>query len=108
MLIRIEQVRKATATLDSLLWSKHIALTAENRMFNTAVESVLCYGCELWTVRWRLKKKLLSTEMGVWRREARTYEIWKVRTEVIREELGIRQTVLERQDNNLSNGVHVA
>jgi hypothetical protein len=36
-------------------------------------------------VDYRLKKKLLSTEMDFWRRAARTSRILKVRNELIRE-----------------------
>jgi hypothetical protein len=43
------------------------------------VESILGYGCEIWTVDYRLKKKLLSTETDFWRRAAKTSTILKVR-----------------------------
>jgi hypothetical protein len=47
------------------------------------VESILSYGCEIWTVDYRLKEKLLNTESDFWRRAARTSRILKVRIEVI-------------------------
>jgi hypothetical protein len=49
------------------------------------VESILRYCCEIWILDFRLKKKLLSTEMDFWRTAARTSKILKVRNEVIRE-----------------------
>jgi hypothetical protein len=49
------------------------------------VESILSYGCETWTVDYRGKKKLLSTEMDFWRRAERASRILKVKNEVIRE-----------------------
>jgi hypothetical protein len=49
------------------------------------VESILSYGCELWTLDYRLKKKLLSTKIDFWRRAARTSRILKARNEVTRE-----------------------
>jgi hypothetical protein len=83
VLNRIEQARKGTRTLNSLLWSKHILLNTKKRIFYTVVESILSYGCEIWTVDYRLEK-LLSTEMKFWRSTARTSTILKVRNEVIR------------------------
>jgi hypothetical protein len=49
------------------------------------IESILSYGCDIWTVNYRLKKKLLSTEMDFWRISARRPRILKVSKEVIRE-----------------------
>jgi hypothetical protein len=84
---QIEQARKATGTLHSLLWSKHISLNTKKRIFYTVEESVLIYGCEIWTLyyTYRLNKKLLRTETDFWRRAARTSSILKVRNEIIRE-----------------------
>jgi hypothetical protein len=44
--------------------------------------------CEILTVDYRFKKKLLSTEMDFWRSPARTSKTLKVRNEVIREQNG--------------------
>jgi hypothetical protein len=55
LLKRIEKARKATI--------KHISLNTKKIIFYTVVESILSYGCEIRTVDYRLKKKLLSTEM---------------------------------------------
>jgi hypothetical protein len=44
-------------------------------------------------VNYGLKKKLLSIEMDFWRRAARTSRILKVRNEVIRERMGVTQTI---------------
>jgi hypothetical protein len=42
---------------------------------------LLSYGCDIWTVNYRLKKRLLSEEMDFRRRAARTYEILKARND---------------------------
>jgi hypothetical protein len=83
VLNRTEQARKATRTLNSLFWSKNISLNTNKIIFYTVVESILSFGCEIWTVDYRLKEKLLSTETDFWRRAARTSRILKVRIEVI-------------------------
>jgi F0F1-type ATP synthase delta subunit len=85
MLNRNEQARKATITLNNLLWSKHISLNTKKKIFFTVVKSILSYSCELWTVDYRLKKKQLSTGMDFWRTAARTSTILRVRNEVIRD-----------------------
>ena len=63
------------------------------------LENILSYDCEILTVDYRLKKKLLSTEVYVWRRAARTSKILNARDEVIREKVGITETILERLKN---------
>jgi hypothetical protein len=50
-----------------------------SRKDQTEVENILKYGCDIWTVYYRLKKKLLSTEMDFYRRAARTPKILSVR-----------------------------
>jgi hypothetical protein len=63
------------------------------------VESILNYGCEIWTVDCRLKKKLLSTETDFWRIAAKTSRILKVRNEVCnyRKKMGVTQFWTERK-----------
>jgi hypothetical protein len=43
------------------------------------LESVLSYGCESLSVDYGLKKKLLRTIMGFWRRAARSSRILKLK-----------------------------
>jgi len=38
-------------------------------------ESILSYGCEVWTVDYGLNRKLLSIDMAFWRRAARRSKI---------------------------------
>lgn len=51
-------------------------------------------------VDYKLRNNLLSTEIDFWRRAPRTSRLLKVRNEVIREKMGVTQTVLERMENN--------
>jgi hypothetical protein len=44
VLNRVEEARKSTGTLNSLLCSKHISLNTEKRIFYAVVES----DCEIW------------------------------------------------------------
>jgi hypothetical protein len=47
-------------------------------------DSTLNYGWEMWTLLYKLQKKLYRTEMDIWRRAARTFRLLKVRNEGIR------------------------
>jgi len=49
----------------------------------------------------KVKEKLLSTETDFWKRGARTSWILTVRNEVIRGNMGITQTMLEKMENNM-------
>jgi len=52
------------------------------------IEGILRYGWEIWTLDYKCKEKLVSTEVDFWRRTARTSRILKVRNEVMREKMG--------------------
>jgi len=53
-------------------------------------------------VDYRLKKKLLRIVMEFWRRAARSYKILKLKkkNEIIRDKMGVTQTILHRLENN--------
>ena len=68
----------------NLLCSKYISVNTNKLIFYTVTESNLSYGWETWTLDCNLKKKVLSTKIDFWRRNARTSRLLKVRNEVIR------------------------
>jgi hypothetical protein len=47
------------------------------------IESILNYSWETWTVNYKLKKKILNTEIDYWRRAARTSRLLQGRNKVI-------------------------
>jgi hypothetical protein len=51
-------------------------------------------------VDYRLKKETLRTEMGFWRRAARSSKILKLKNEIIRDKMGVTLTIMERLENN--------
>ena len=63
VLNRIEQARTATRALNSLLCSKYFAVNTKKQIFFAMIESILSYGWEIWTLDYKLKKKLLHTEV---------------------------------------------
>jgi hypothetical protein len=54
-----------------------------------------------------IKEKILSTDMDYWRRAARTSRLLQGRNKVIRETVGVRQTITERMENMLKLYGHV-
>jgi len=69
-------------------------------IFCAVVEGILSYAWEICTVDYKLKNKLLSTEMDFWRRAPRTSRLLNVRNEVLREKMGVTQTILVRMENS--------
>jgi hypothetical protein len=72
------------------------------------------YGCEIWTVNYRLKKRLLSAEVDFRRRAAGTHEMLEVRNEVIRGKMGVNsvergtqyvEMVLTRFTHGITDGL---
>jgi len=101
VLNRIEQARTATRTLDSLLCSRYFALNTKERILFAVIESILSYGWEIWTLDYKLKKKLLGTEVEFWRKAAGTSRLLRARNEVIRDNVLVTLTVLKRLENSV-------
>ena len=101
MLNRIKQARKVTTALNSLLLSKDIVVNTKTTVFCTVTESILSYSWGMWTLVYKLKKKLFSTETDFGKRAARTSRQMKVRKEVIRERMQVTQTIVERVESNM-------
>ena len=59
------------------------------RIFCTVMESILNYVCEIWPLDYKLRRKLLITEIEVWRRVVRTFKMLKVINGVIREDVRV-------------------
>jgi hypothetical protein len=45
----------------------YISVNTKKLTFYTVIETISNYGWEIWTPDYKLKKKLLSTEMNFWR-----------------------------------------
>ena len=56
--------------LNSLWWDKNISLDTKKRLGKAIVESVACYGCEVWLLKTKEQRKLLALEMDYLRRSA--------------------------------------
>ena len=63
MLNRTEQTRKSPRAVNRLLWSKYISVNKKKGIFYAVIENILSYSWKIWTVDYKLKKIMLSTEM---------------------------------------------
>jgi hypothetical protein len=63
----------------------------EKCIYNTIIKSFTSYGCEVWQIKEKKRrKKLLALEMDFWHRSARTSRREKVRNEIIRGKMDIK------------------
>jgi hypothetical protein len=51
-----------------LWWDKNISLDTKHQLGKVMVESVACYGCEVWLLKTEEQTKLLALEMDYLRR----------------------------------------
>jgi len=70
------------------------------------IETISSYGWEIWAMDYKLKKKLLSTEMSFWRRAVRTKSNKESNQRINR-----CNTIMERMDYKILKrygyGVHM-
>ena len=93
---RVEQSRKATRMLHPVLWNDTISEVNKKRIFTTIVEAILTYASETWTMDPRLYSKVQAVEMDFWRRCLRVTRLDRLRNDVIRERMGVSESVNER------------
>ena len=93
---RTKSARKVIGSLNMLWWDKHISSKNKKRIGQTMVESVLCYGSEIWALKEEDKRKLLAIEMDYLRRSARVSRLQRVRNEEIRNRMKATESVIQR------------
>ena len=94
--MRIQNARKVIGALNSIWWDKNISLKNKKYIGQTMVETVLTYGCEVWTLKEEDKRRLTAIEMDYLRRSTRRSRIERIRNEEIRKEMSAKETVVER------------
>lgn len=80
---RIQNARRAIESLNAIWWDKSISIKNKKRTGQTTVESVLCYGSEIWVMK-EEKRKLLAVEMDYLRKSAGVSRLQRIRNEEIR------------------------
>lgn len=94
---RIQKSKQVIGCLNSLWWDRNLSATTKKRLGRTLVESVLCYGSELWTLSADAKRKIQVVEMDYLRRSAGISRMEKkTNIEVRRIMNASEETVLDR------------
>ena len=79
------------------LWrSSNISIRTKTRLYEALVVPVLLYGAECWCVRKEDERRLLVAEMGWLRGLLNRSRREKIRNEVTRKELGLKDTIVDR------------
>ena len=60
--------RKVMTNLDSILKSRNITLPTKVRLVKAVVFPVVMYGCEMWTIKKVVRKRIAAFELWCWRR----------------------------------------
>jgi len=72
---------------------KNISLNTQNNLGKAVIESVACYGCELWLLKTEEQRKLLALEMDYLRRSARVSRLQKIPNITIRSKMQTKQSI---------------
>ena len=88
---RINQTRKDINALNSIWWHKNITKNRKLYIYQTIIQSILVYGAEVWQIPTRETNKILSTEMDVLRRSAKTSRMERTKNESIKEIIGVKE-----------------
>ena len=79
------------------LWrSSNISIRTKIKLYETLVIPVLLYGAETWCIKKEDERRLLAAEMGWLRGLLNRSRREKIRNEVTREELGQKDTIVDR------------
>ena len=93
---RIEQGRKIIGALNGIWWDKNIRPNTKVHIGRALVESVVTYGCEVWTLKAVQKRALNALEMDYLRRSAGVSKLDRVRNVEIRAKMDATQTIVDR------------
>ncbi|XP_030766650.1 uncharacterized protein LOC115890512 [Sitophilus oryzae] len=97
---RIEQGRKIIGALNGIWWDKNIRPNTKVYIGRALVESVVTYGCEVWTLKAEQKRALNALEMDYLRRSAGVSKLDRVRNVEIRAKMDATQTIVDRVEQS--------
>lgn len=81
----------------SRMWrTNNVSTKTKTKLYTTLVVPVLLYGAECWTLRKEDERRILVAEMSWLRRIAGRTRRDRIRNEVTREELGQRETLIDK------------
>jgi hypothetical protein len=80
---RIGQAKSVFNKMKNFLCNKHVSLQTRKHVVQTYVKSVMCYGCEVWTINKRIQSQLEAAEMWFLRRMMKVPWTAKTSNEII-------------------------
>jgi len=101
---RVIQARKSIACLNGILWSKDIRKERNLNIYNTLIKSSLLYGSETWRLTENNKRRVEATEMDALRRSSRISRKDRIRNVTIRQQIGLKETIIKRLNRTSSYG----
>jgi hypothetical protein len=60
---RIRHAKSVFNKMKNFLCNKQVSLQTKKHVVQTYVKSVMCYGCEVWTINKKIQSQLEATEM---------------------------------------------
>ncbi|KAJ4438655.1 hypothetical protein ANN_14602 [Periplaneta americana] len=92
---RLKKGKYAISTLNQVLWDKKIRIETKHTIYKSIVRSTTLYGAETWQLQNAFKNKFLALEMDYWRRSAGISKRGKIRNDIIREKMQVKNDVVE-------------
>lgn len=93
---RIQKARQVLGALNAIWWDNNITKKTKKRIGQVLVETVLCYGSEIWTMREDDKRKVRAVEMDYLRRSSRVSRRERITNDEIRNRMAAIETVTQR------------
>jgi Reverse transcriptase (RNA-dependent DNA polymerase) len=96
ILTRVQNGKRVVGCLNSVWWDRHISRKTKKRLGRTLVESVMCYGAELWTMGVDEKRRIQAVEMDYLRRSAGISRLERRTNEEVRHIMNATETINDR------------
>lgn len=92
---RLKKGKYAISTLNQVLWDNKIRIETKHKIYKSIVRSTTLYGAETWQLQNAFKNKFLALEMDYWRRSAGISRRDKIRNDIIREKMQVKNDIVE-------------
>jgi hypothetical protein len=80
---RIGQAKSVFNQMKNFLCNKYVSLQTRKRVVQTNVKSIMCYGCEVWTINKRIQSQLEAAEMWFLKRMMKVPWTAKISNKII-------------------------
>ncbi|KAJ4447482.1 hypothetical protein ANN_09489 [Periplaneta americana] len=92
---RLKKGKYAISTLNQVLWDNKIRIETKHKIYKSIVRSTTLYRAETWQLQNAFKNKFLALEMDYWRRSAGISRRDRIRNDIIREKMQVKNDIVE-------------